>query len=312
MDKKEIVTSDDIPSDPLSVPISDEEKKRIKNDPLYKYRISKNPKLKKQIKKIGESAMITIKFTSDSADAISRQWHIMFHIDDKSWNSWEVSNPTSSEGSHSFEVVSKQPDNRLDDDYLSKHLVAGVNMTRTVSKKATSESEIVKSVVAMDIDLDQKLDILLGESPEFKEAEEDDSKDGESDTVDDVQSMLTKMLPMTKDLKLGADKEKELKMHISKAMGLMKESITEGSTEARELELYITNDGDLYRQRHMPIIKNQMSKIAQGKFDEKLSLKLFKSLAEEGAKKYVKEFDAPGTKVSSVFSKSENEAIKTV
>ena len=73
--------------------------------------------------------------------------------------------------------------------------------------------------------------------------------------------------------------------------------------EARELKLYIDNDGDLYKQRLIPIVKNIQRKMKSGKYDHKKAPKLWKYLVDDGAKKYSKEF--PGVK----FSKQERLAV---
>lgn len=59
---------------------------------------------------------------------------------------------------------------------------------------------------------------------------------------------------------------------------------------ARELYLFITNDGDLYRQQHLPIIKNLAKKVGRGVYDKKLAVKLWMYLADEGARRYGREF----------------------
>ena len=73
------------------------------------------------------------------------------------------------------------------------------------------------------------------------------------------------------------------------------------STDARELELYIENDADLYRQQTTPIQKNLTKKHAAGKYDSKLAQKLWRYLVDNGAKKYVKEFGGPGDKAAQMF-----------
>lgn len=80
---------------------------------------------------------------------------------------------------------------------------------------------------------------------------------------------------------------------------------------ARELLLYIENDGDLYRQQYLPIDANLKRKIKRGVFDKALAVKLFMYLADNGAKKYVREFGdgrsvpsfARGWNVDSIFNK---------
>jgi hypothetical protein len=64
-----------------------------------------------------------------------------------------------------------------------------------------------------------------------------------------------------------------------------------GSDEVRELQLYIENDGDLYRRQYTPILKNLATKKGQQRYDSTLTVKLFMYLVDEGAKKYAKEFD---------------------
>ncbi len=64
--------------------------------------------------------------------------------------------------------------------------------------------------------------------------------------------------------------------------------------EATELKLYIDNDGDLYRQRLVPIVKNIQRTMKSGKYDHSKAPKLWMYLVDDGAKKYSKEF--PGVK----------------
>lgn len=62
---------------------------------------------------------------------------------------------------------------------------------------------------------------------------------------------------------------------------------------ARELHLFIENDGLLYRQQYQPIIKNLMTKKARGQYKHDLAVKAFGYLVESGAKKYAKDFGSP-------------------
>lgn len=66
-------------------------------------------------------------------------------------------------------------------------------------------------------------------------------------------------------------------------------------TEQRELELFIVNDGDLYRQRVQPIIANLAKKTRKGVYDHAKAAKLWGYLADAGAQKYTKDFDARGS-----------------
>jgi len=70
-----------------------------------------------------------------------------------------------------------------------------------------------------------------------------------------------------------------------------------------ELKLYIDNDGQLYKQKLIPIVKNIQRKMKSGKYDHKKAPKLWKYLVDDGAKKYQKEF--PGVK----FSRQEKDAV---
>lgn len=59
---------------------------------------------------------------------------------------------------------------------------------------------------------------------------------------------------------------------------------------ARELFLYITNDGDLYERNISLVLKNLQKKIAKGNYDPKKALKLWGYSAEWGAQKYARDF----------------------
>lgn len=65
---------------------------------------------------------------------------------------------------------------------------------------------------------------------------------------------------------------------------------SQAGDDATELQLYVDNDADLYRQQHQPILKNLITKMARGTYDRDKAVKLFMYLAESGAKKYTKEF----------------------
>jgi len=57
----------------------------------------------------------------------------------------------------------------------------------------------------------------------------------------------------------------------------------------QELKLFTENDGDLYRQRIVPILRNLRTKQAQGRYDHDRAVDLFMYLAEAGARKYARE-----------------------
>lgn len=74
----------------------------------------------------------------------------------------------------------------------------------------------------------------------------------------------------------------------------------------RELVLYITNDGELYRRQVIPIIDNLRKKIKRNVYDADKAVKLWKYLADAGAKKYTQEF---GTQDAMIFSPATREAV---
>lgn len=64
-------------------------------------------------------------------------------------------------------------------------------------------------------------------------------------------------------------------------------------TAARELALWTTNDGQLYRQQTQPIIKNLAKKKRLRIYDEAQALKAWFNLAGSGAQSYTKRFGDP-------------------
>lgn len=72
--------------------------------------------------------------------------------------------------------------------------------------------------------------------------------------------------------------------------------------DARELELFIENDADLYRQQTVPIMKNLLIKMAKGVYSHSKAVQLWMYLMENGAKKYVKEFGSAGDKWHDMFN----------
>ena len=60
--------------------------------------------------------------------------------------------------------------------------------------------------------------------------------------------------------------------------------------DARELALYATNDGDLYRQRAQPIMLNLARKMVRGVYDPALAVTAWRYMADDAAKKYSREF----------------------
>ena len=71
---------------------------------------------------------------------------------------------------------------------------------------------------------------------------------------------------------------------------------------AEELYLYINNDWGLYTSQKLMIDKNLSKKYIKGIFEKDLAVKAYLHLANEGAKKYKKEystlFDVPTRKIA--------------
>lgn len=76
----------------------------------------------------------------------------------------------------------------------------------------------------------------------------------------------------------------------------------------RELQLFIENDGDLYRGQYTSILKNLALKVAQGVYEHELAKKMFMYVVDSGAKKYVQEF-GDGRSWHKMFSMDVRQAI---
>ena len=81
--------------------------------------------------------------------------------------------------------------------------------------------------------------------------------------------------------------------------------ITEASDSdaVNELDLFIMNDEELYRQRFMPIITNIKRKIKRGIYDHEKVIKLWMYLIDDAARKYVQEFGSQDQDVKDMFPK---------
>jgi len=78
---------------------------------------------------------------------------------------------------------------------------------------------------------------------------------------------------------------------------------------ARELHLFVDNDADLHRQQYTPILKNLMTKHAQGRYNRALAVKLFMYLVDAGAKKYAKMHGSPDQPWHKMFSKHDRTTV---
>jgi hypothetical protein len=79
-------------------------------------------------------------------------------------------------------------------------------------------------------------------------------------------------------------------------------------TEVTELVLFITNDGNLYRQQAQPIIANLAKKIRKGTYDAVKAVKLWGYLADAGAQKYTRETDSAPRTSFGIFTKADRVA----
>lgn len=64
----------------------------------------------------------------------------------------------------------------------------------------------------------------------------------------------------------------------------------ENTTESRELFLYATNDGELYRRITTPIIDGMKKKAEKGIYDKDKAVDAFYRVATEGSNKYYKDY----------------------
>ena len=60
--------------------------------------------------------------------------------------------------------------------------------------------------------------------------------------------------------------------------------------ESRELFLYATNDGNIYRQMATPIINNLRKKAQKGMYDKEKAVDAWYKVATEASNKYYKDF----------------------
>jgi hypothetical protein len=73
------------------------------------------------------------------------------------------------------------------------------------------------------------------------------------------------------------------------------------STESHELVLYVDNDEPLWRAK-TAIFRALAKKKDRRTYDERLAPKAFATLLTNAAKKYVREFGAPGDRWNAIFS----------
>ena len=69
-----------------------------------------------------------------------------------------------------------------------------------------------------------------------------------------------------------------------------KSMIYNETVESRELFLYATNSGDLYRQMITPVINNLRKKAEKGTYDSEKAVDAYYRIACEASKRYNKDF----------------------
>ena len=119
----------------------------------------------------------------------------------------------------------------------------------------------------------------------------------------DEKSATEKLKTIVQDKFIDQVKDRKvevMKTAVTNAVQI-KESADLGAAD--ELELYMMNDGQLYRSRIQPAIKNMQRKIKSGKFDPRLAPKLWSHVVTDAAKKYSKEFASPA-EWNKIFTKA--------
>ena len=81
-----------------------------------------------------------------------------------------------------------------------------------------------------------------------------------------------------------------IKTSVKSASTVLRDQDITSTDDVDELVLYITNDGDLYRSRALPIISNLARKLKRGSYDKDLAIKAWQYLADDGVRKYDREF----------------------
>ena len=92
-----------------------------------------------------------------------------------------------------------------------------------------------------------------------------------------------------------------------RASQFIKEGID--SDAVNELDTYIMNNEELYRQRIMPIISNIKRKLAKNVYDHEKAQTLWMYLIDDAAKEYVKEFGSTQDDVSNMIPKETRQQV---
>lgn len=83
---------------------------------------------------------------------------------------------------------------------------------------------------------------------------------------------------------------KDISAVLSENSTILQDMEISGTDDVDELSTSFINDGDLYRQRTLPVIQNLKKKVAKGTYDPELAVKAFMYVVDDGVRKYDKEF----------------------
>jgi hypothetical protein len=121
-------------------------------------------------------------------------------------------------------------------------------------------------------------------------------------------NLYTTIMAKAKEVGIGDEVNKYMKLHLDSMLkgepklgfgrtDVSEDVINEDRVMERELELFIVNDANIYRQRITPIIKNLSRKKKSGKYDNELAKKAFIYAVNDGIKSYNKEFGSGAMKL---------------
>lgn len=85
--------------------------------------------------------------------------------------------------------------------------------------------------------------------------------------------------------------------------------IREDKVAARELQIFIENDAQIYKRRLLPAYKNLITKMAREQYDSRKAAKLFMYTVNDAAKQYAKDFG--GEESNTIFDKKTKEMVAT-
>ena len=171
--------------------------------------------------------------------------------------------------------------------------ISGEYSSKNIKKFADKKAEIVYKVTELNMRvMDDELNRVVTNAISKLE----DGKNVAREDIDIIKALIARGKELgayQESVKVDVVPEAEVAEWTEQVAGdkaLFSEVAEEKDPEeqkalADELELLATNDGDLYRQQYMPIIKNLMRKRAKGKYDHDLAVKLWRYLIDNVAKK---------------------------